>query len=524
MISLPRRALAWSGLGVALLLGANLLAFALLHPLDDAFIAFRYSRHLAQGHGAVFNVGQYVEGYSSPLWVWLMAPVIDAGLDPVVVATWLGGLAAVGCAVVAGALAVTLGAGPGGALVAAGLMAVAPSVGQHAANGLETTTFALLVSSVLLVLLRWPRRMGLLAALALAATVTRPEGVAVALGAFAWSGLRRARTDGPGSGRLLAALGLFLAGVGALLAWRWSTYGELLPNTWYAKSDDLSFRLSHGLGYLAESTWRSWFGLAVVVATFRAVREARRHGLFGPPSVPALAFLAGWCAIVLWEGGDYFHGFRFLLPAMPIAAGFVGLAATRLAATDRTIPAAALVALGVGPAATAWPHARHEAVVQSNLVESWSLIGRTLAERAPADRAVATSPIGAIGWYSGLETIDILGLTDAHIARVEPDRDIRIPAHRKHDADHVMDLRPDYLVVSNGLVSRTPATERPRERDLQYEEDLYEHAAFDDYVLRHLPLGDDLWLALYVRRDLPEADRWRLRPARAEPTGEPSGG
>ena len=36
---------------------------------DDAFISFRYVRNLLEGHGLVFNPGEYVEGYSSFLWV-----------------------------------------------------------------------------------------------------------------------------------------------------------------------------------------------------------------------------------------------------------------------------------------------------------------------------------------------------------------------------------------------------------------------------------------------------------------------
>ena len=58
---------------------AGTLAVSFLHQLmfatlaDDAFISFRYSQHLAEGHGLVFNVGEKVEGYSNFLWVVLVA-------------------------------------------------------------------------------------------------------------------------------------------------------------------------------------------------------------------------------------------------------------------------------------------------------------------------------------------------------------------------------------------------------------------------------------------------------------------
>jgi hypothetical protein len=39
-------------------------------PIDDAFISFRSARHLASGHGLVFNLNEPgVEGYSSLAWV-----------------------------------------------------------------------------------------------------------------------------------------------------------------------------------------------------------------------------------------------------------------------------------------------------------------------------------------------------------------------------------------------------------------------------------------------------------------------
>jgi len=39
---------------------------------DDAFIPFRYANNLAAGLGPVWNRGERVEGYSSPLWLGLL--------------------------------------------------------------------------------------------------------------------------------------------------------------------------------------------------------------------------------------------------------------------------------------------------------------------------------------------------------------------------------------------------------------------------------------------------------------------
>ena len=40
---------------------------------DDAFISFRYTRNLIEGHGLVFNPGERVEGYTNFLWILELA-------------------------------------------------------------------------------------------------------------------------------------------------------------------------------------------------------------------------------------------------------------------------------------------------------------------------------------------------------------------------------------------------------------------------------------------------------------------
>lgn len=44
-----------------------------IYMIDDAFIFYRYAENWANGYGLVYNVNEYVEGYSSFLWVALLA-------------------------------------------------------------------------------------------------------------------------------------------------------------------------------------------------------------------------------------------------------------------------------------------------------------------------------------------------------------------------------------------------------------------------------------------------------------------
>ena len=50
---------------------------------DDAFISFRYAENWSDGLGWVFNAGEYVEGFSNPLWTGFFGLVFWMDGDPV---------------------------------------------------------------------------------------------------------------------------------------------------------------------------------------------------------------------------------------------------------------------------------------------------------------------------------------------------------------------------------------------------------------------------------------------------------
>jgi hypothetical protein len=64
--------------------------------LDDAYITFRYARHLAEGYGlgAWNRTGEPVEGYSSLLWTLLLAGAARLGVDIRLASKVLGAAAA----------------------------------------------------------------------------------------------------------------------------------------------------------------------------------------------------------------------------------------------------------------------------------------------------------------------------------------------------------------------------------------------------------------------------------------------
>lgn len=66
-------------------------------------------------------------------------------------------------------------------------------------------------------------------------------------------------------------------------------------------------------------------------------------------------------------------------------------------------------------------------------------LGRFLKKEHP-NLLLATATAGKPPYYSGMSTIDILGLNDRHIAMTEAKS--TIPGHSKWDAEYVFGLRP----------------------------------------------------------------------------------
>ena len=109
-------------------------------------------------------------------------------------------------------------------------------------GGLETRQFTFfIVAAVVCLSLYANSRAGLLTAsfCLAAAELTRPEGLLLAACCFAWFAVQRLVTEGRVNARLLRQLvylvAPFLILVAAHFLFRYSYYGEWLPNTYYAK-------------------------------------------------------------------------------------------------------------------------------------------------------------------------------------------------------------------------------------------------------------------------------------------------
>ncbi|GAB3575763.1 hypothetical protein GCM10027445_38710 [Amycolatopsis endophytica] len=204
------------------------LVFALVLQLavatvpDDAFVTFRYARNMAEGYGAVYTIGERVEGVPDFLWLVLVTlPRAAFGADIVTGAVVLGVACALGCVVLACLLADRFA--PGAGPVAAVLTAGASILAAQGLAGTGTPLFVLLVLAGCLALVTGhPLVGGVLAALAV---MTRSDGLVFALLGEVWlvsTAVRRRSSWWAPVGYLLGAL-VFLV---PWWAWETTYYGR----------------------------------------------------------------------------------------------------------------------------------------------------------------------------------------------------------------------------------------------------------------------------------------------------------
>ncbi len=452
-----RSAVAW--IWAAALVPYGLFVARFDRLTDDAFIYFRFARHLARGYGLSFNPGvdPPVEGFSGLLWVLALALVDRLGGDMLV---WSRVLSIACGVILLWLLARTLLSGLGLSLAgaAAGVIwvAILPPFTAWSTGGLETMAFVLLVFLCYQQLLaRREAGGGIAAGLAgLAAILLRFDGlgfvaaVLLVAGVMAWrAGDRGLRSE------TVRALVVVVAGVALLEVWRWSYFGQLLPNTAYAKLGFGPRILVRGAHYLG----RAASALPVVVLILCAALALSKR-IASRATLGAAALVAATAAHVLLVGGDFMNMFRFLVPAVPflgvLLAACVDVCwsagararSRAVALVGLSLAGALMPAFGLEPGRLftrrvlaggeggASPESQADLLLGgSSSLERWSELGRLLERHAAAGSSLVRSAIGAVGFYSEVTIFDQYGLTDRELARTPAER---VPSRAAHIGGH----------------------------------------------------------------------------------------
>jgi hypothetical protein len=435
---------------------------------EDYYITFRSSRNLAEGHGLVYQPGERVHTFTSPLGVLLPAlSFVLAGDDQP--ALWLfrvlSALALAGAAGLVFRHASEQGWSAAGAWFALCLGLLEAKIVAFSANGMETAILVLFAA------LAWHE-------------LTRPAGMRVVWLALAYAGLMWTRPDAcvlaaamtfswwlfgapksmPDRARFWPRLAgaILLGGLiyAPWLLWAWDYYGSFVPQTIIAKSALTPGGLS--LSRIILAPLHCLVSRTALDGLFTPIYASNGWPPFFLLAGAGLARLAAflWVVPVLSRatraasfgvllGGIYFHQIMpypwyyapwTMLAALALAGGAWALA-IRLPAFCRPLGRIIAASLAGGTLLVSVAQA-YSAKQQQQIIEDTGRkkIGVWLRNHAARGDSVFLEPIGYIGYFSQLKILDFPGLSAPEVSAI-------VRSGPGGYARIITTLKPDWLVL-----------------------------------------------------------------------------
>ncbi len=422
-----------------------LLVYRFHWLVDDAFISFRYVRHLAEGHALRFNIGESppVEGYSNFLWVLVLAPFHKMGWEAPLVSRVIS----VACGFVllwrtVRFVGVRMELDRVRLIVVAVFLATLPPLAVWSTSGLATMPHALLAFLAFEFVVAAPGGPRPIAGslVCVLLILIRVDGMVWAAGFLALAGwivlFQRGRE---GLGNWLVCAGVSFATVAGLTVFRLAYFGLPLANTAYVKVGVSAMTLERGFKYVLNFVLTFPHVLAMIVAGAVLVERLRGRGSLGSW---VFLIVLGHLAYPVMVGGDWMAMGRLLVPVTPFLALLFGLVLHRMVRQGSPTFGVALgaIALSLLPA---WnlhvvPQGVRELAVfhrgfeMSSEYERWQRERRQVGERTkfalairehtePGESMIAMS-IGAFGYYTELFLYDLNGLVTPEVAHRDAPR------------------------------------------------------------------------------------------------------
>ena len=462
---------------------------------DDAFISFRYVQNFVDGHGLVFNIGERVEGYTNLLWVLILSALVrmnfDIGNTAQTLSLAFGVLVLVMTYLLSGLIRIkgdietkyakkskteSVDSSTGFFdLIPSALLVFTGSFVFWAISGMETTMF---ISFCLLGIYYYikdkdfPTPNYKFPIFILLATLTRPEGMyffgLILIHRF---GLLFMEKRGEGlkeffSKKNLISYLVYVIPVIFYFVIRYSYYGYLFPNTYYAKTGLSSQYITAGIEYFMKF-FSSYllYGVILVapVYLFRKKENFFEISLF-------YLLIVSFILYVISVGGDVLKQNRFFLPILPMLyilfAKFL---------TDLYYKFSKNLGKGIAFASvliistvicyyyytSQKENLQSEIASENGLVEKMKITGNWFKNKqreAGRPLVLAATTIGAVSYFAGSDVvvIDNLGLTDkeiAHNPKPVPEISAEVLGwkERNYNADYVMSRNPDYVYFSTGI-------------------------------------------------------------------------
>jgi arabinofuranosyltransferase len=429
---------------------------------DDAYISYRYVKNFINGNGLVFNPKEKVEGYTNFLWIIILSFFAKFGLDMIVVSKILG--------VASGCIAIFLlykistlffqKANRSPNSILAWFFALSPSLllasngafAYWSISGLESAFF---VMAVLLSVYFYFTSQRLMIVSSALSTLIRPEGVLIFV-IIMWHKLFFKKDK---LKDCLFSLAGFIILLLPFLIFKLLYYGDILPNSFYAKTGFSLEYMRSGLEYfwLFLRHYGLWGVLYLLPILFYKSLDDKQK-LF-------LLFAYIYTFYVILIGGDVLKVHRFFLPVLPFLYLLYTFSIERLFWVFKKRSPAIFFSLSLIfllSALTLFLPRQWVKGVRKNelgLVNKMEFLAKNLGENYGSDFSIAASTIGALSYYLDAKVIDMLGLTDKYISR-HPEKIPGIVSswkERKFNTQYLLSLDPDFILFSTERKPSAPA-------------------------------------------------------------------
>ncbi len=459
---------------------------------DDAFISFRYIKNFVEGNGLVFNIGERVEGYTNLLWVLILSGLLSVNIGIENASQVLSVLFGVVVLFATYKLSESMRIDDSAEvkkerksdknitegyfdLIPPIMLVVTASFIFWSVSGMESTMF---ISFCLIGIYFYARTNGKDAfdykypLFFLLATLTRPEGIyffgLVILHKLFYSFFNNKESflkDFFSLNSIKTYL-VYIIPVAIYFAVRYSYYGYLFPNTYYAKTGFSSAYLNAGIDYLTNflSSYMLYGAMLILPLLLLKRKEFRFEvTLF---YLIIFAFLA----YVVSVGGDVLKQNRFFLPILPLIyilfAKFLTSKYLSMKMKSGQGIAFSVVASIVAIVCFYYYSSQKDKLVsdiasENGLVDKMKVTGTWFGNKQKElgrPMTLAATTIGAVSYFAGsqVNVIDLLGLTDKEIAHnpkiIKEISENEIGwKERNYNADYVMSRDPDYIYFSTGV-------------------------------------------------------------------------
>jgi hypothetical protein len=231
------------------------------------------------------------------------------------------------------------------------------------------------------------------------------------------------------------------------LTWRYLYYGQLLPNTYYAKAGGVLAWIQGG-SYIGTVVWATpeVGGLLVLTLVGLVFAKGRARMIIGY----GFLYVVLYAVYLLKVGGDFME-YRFMWTVYPVLmlAGFRSLVV--IANHKRrvgTLVTVLLVCLTFTQRSSEKDQWGFPMIIRDKfaiighemfdaMVDEGTLVGKAFKEVLPPDTVIATTLAGTIPYFSELYTIDQWGLSEPYV------RDQQAPPY--YARGHVKPAPKEYL-------------------------------------------------------------------------------